>query len=238
MHARFRSLTLLAVALAACASQPALVAAQPVQGDSSPPVAGALPPTVVRAVQPLVRSDSIFATLHPAEARQFDSLAKLPPTRANMRALHIYDRRLASMERRLTARRDSAHRNLLADRAPVADLPTLALAPSPSWRSRSAWALLGYGAGLVDYDRGGYVDSWRYQHDKGMHAASSIAVAYVTRDVPSCLAAGAALELGQRRGGSGFASKYDFGYDAGGCVAGYALRRWVAPHVSRLLALR
>ena len=93
---------------------------------------------------------------------------------------------------------------------------------------------LGYLAGRLQHDPGGYADSWRFVHDKQAHFASSVVVGAVTGAVvgnawgfTACVAAGAALELGQSYGG-GYFSGRDLAYDAAGCAGGLLVKELVA----------
>lgn len=96
----------------------------------------------------------------------------------------------------------------------------------PAWLATSS--AIGYLAGYIDRDAGGYADSWRPGVDKQAHTFGSALIGRQLTDVvgagwglASCVAAGAALELGQRRDG-GYASRYDLAYDVGGCALGTA----------------
>lgn len=142
-----------------------------------------------------IRSDSTFARLHPAEAREFDSLAALPATHRSFVALAHYNGRLRQMENRDRARLDSIEQAQLRDVAiyeafqgasipwsmvPGADVDSAGARPG-SRRGAIAgavaigsvlavnWSCPG---GLCDRDHGGYVDVLTvHQPDKITHAA-------------------------------------------------------------------
>lgn len=150
---------------------------------------------------------------------------------------------------REAARRAAARTDSMLFGRPISAAPTYRelhdiFATGDAWKARSLAAAavpLAYAAGRLQHDPGGYVDSWRFIHDKQAHFASSVVLGAVTGaavgdawGLTACVAAGAALELGQSSGG-GYFSGRDLAYDAAGCAGGLVVRRAiVALHAARV----